>query len=206
MAVSSVIGSSIHRAINPFTPNYHTRSSLEEQKDSFPSYPSAKDSEKNRELSPEELRQISELKTIEQKVKAHEHAHQSAGGGLAGSIQYQYQEGPDGRQYAVGGEVPIHASKGDTPEETIEIMERVRKAALAPADPSPQDLKVAAHAAMAIMKAQQELAESSGENKGKSPGMSFGDTRYKQAENAYSLHQNLHKQAVQTNTIFDITA
>jgi hypothetical protein len=57
----------------------------------------------------------------------------------------------------VGGEVPIAVSKGKTPEETVQKMRQVAAAAMAPADPSPQDYSVAANARAEEMKALQEM-------------------------------------------------
>ena len=94
---------------------------------------------------------------IEQKVKAHEMAHKVAGGELTGSIQYKYAQGPDGKMYIVGGEVPIKVKQGKTPEETIEIAQKIKRAALAPANPSPQDRAVAAKASVMEMQARAEL-------------------------------------------------
>ena len=67
-------------------------------------------------------------------MRAHEAAHQAAGGQYAGAMSFTYQRGPDGAQYAVGGEVPIDVSPvaGD-PQATIEKMRVVRSAAMAPA-------------------------------------------------------------------------
>ncbi len=109
-------------------------------------------------LSDAELREVALLKKIDAKVRAHELAHLAAAGAYArGGASFQYKRGPDGRNYAVGGEVPIDTSKEASPEETIAKMRQVRAAALAPADPSPQDLKVAASATAAIGEAQKEL-------------------------------------------------
>ena len=101
--------------------------------------------------------EILKLQQIDTHVKNHELAHQSAGGELAGSPSYTYKIGPDGKRYAISGEVPIRIEKGNTPQETIENMEKVKAAALAPADPSPQDLKVAATAEMIEVKAMFEM-------------------------------------------------
>ncbi|MEN6349874.1 MAG: putative metalloprotease CJM1_0395 family protein [Syntrophomonas sp.] len=95
----------------------------------------------------------------EAQVRGHEAAHKAAAGKYAGPITYSYAVGPDGKRYIVGGEVSIHAPEGSTPEETIRIMEQVKRAALAPGDPSPQDLAVAAQAAMKIMQARQAMAQ-----------------------------------------------
>ncbi|WP_457626516.1 putative metalloprotease CJM1_0395 family protein [Persephonella sp.] len=108
---------------------------------------------------------IQQLKIIEQKVKAHEMAHKAAGGDLAGPIHYKYQKGPDGKLYIVGGEVPIKIKEGKTPEETIEIAQKIKRAALAPADPSPQDRAVAARASILEMKARAELSKQQTEKK-----------------------------------------
>jgi hypothetical protein len=55
--------------------------------------------------------------------------------------------------------VSISAPEGKTPEETILIMEQVKRAALAPGSPSPQDLRVAAAASAAQMRARAEMAK-----------------------------------------------
>ena len=90
--------------------------------------------------------EIIKLSQIDAHVKAHEAAHKAVGGSLAGSATYKYKIGPDGKRYAVSGEVPIAIKKGKTPQETIKNMEQIKAAALAPTDPSPQDLRVAATA------------------------------------------------------------
>ncbi len=110
-------------------------------------------------LTGEQQKQVDKLKAIDTKVRQHEAAHQAAGGGLVGGASFTYQEGPDGRRYAVGGEVPINAGGGSSPEATIRKMDQVKRAALAPADPSGQDLAVAAAATAAQAQAQQELSK-----------------------------------------------
>ncbi|MGK0265949.1 MAG: hypothetical protein ACI82N_000191 [Maricaulis sp.] len=108
-------------------------------------------------LSDGEAKQLAELKARDLDVKAHEAAHKASGAQYAGSASFSYQNGPDGRQYAIGGEVPIDAGviAGD-PDATIRKMEQVRAAALAPAEPSGQDRSVAALATAAIAKARAE--------------------------------------------------
>ena len=109
-------------------------------------------------LNPAEVAQVAELKKADTAVRAHEQAHLAAAGGLAkGGASFTYQKGPDGRDYAVGGEVQIDTSKGATPEETVGKMMRVRAAALAPANPSPQDRKVAQAASLTMSEARLEL-------------------------------------------------
>lgn len=109
-------------------------------------------------LTREEVSLLLELKKADAAVRAHEQAHLAAAGGLAkGGASFSYRRGPDGRNYAVGGEVQIDTSKGSTPEKTLAKMMQVRAAALAPANPSPQDRKVAAAASSAMTEARQEL-------------------------------------------------
>lgn len=114
---------------------------------------------KSGELTAEQQTQISKLAVTDRKVRAHEMAHVAAGGELVqGAASFDYQTGPDGKRYAVGGEVSIDTSKGRTAEETISKAEKIRAAALAPADPSPQDNRVAALATQMQMQAYQELS------------------------------------------------
>ena len=102
---------------------------------------------------------VEQLKMREKKVIAHEMAHKAVGGRYAGTPHYTYTRGPDGKYYITGGEVPIDVSEEKDPEATIRKMEIVRAAALAPADPSPQDLRVAQLATIKELKARQELAK-----------------------------------------------
>ncbi|MGD9852748.1 MAG: putative metalloprotease CJM1_0395 family protein [Nitrospirales bacterium] len=105
------------------------------------------------------------LKIRDQKVHRHEQAHLAAAGGLAtGGANFSYQTGPDGKQYAVGGEVNIDTSpvQGD-PNATIRKAQQIRRAALAPADPSSQDHAVATSASIMEMKARRDLQEKSEE-------------------------------------------
>lgn len=102
---------------------------------------------------------ISELEARDQHVRAHERAHLSASGGYAtGGASYTYQIGPDGRRYAVGGEVGIDTSpvSGDA-EATVQKARIIQRAALAPSDPSSQDLRVHAQAVQMEMQASQEV-------------------------------------------------
>ncbi|MBW1430130.1 hypothetical protein AT913_08765, partial [Campylobacter jejuni] len=108
------------------------------------------------ELSQKEVAQVRELQSIDRNVKAHEAAHQATGGGLAGAASFTYTRGPDNQMYATAGEVPISMQKGNTPEETIANARQIAAAAMAPADPSPQDYKVAANAAKMEFEARAE--------------------------------------------------
>ena len=122
-------------------------------------------------VSEAEAAQIDTLKARDQEVRTHEQAHAIAGGAYASSPSYEYQTGPDGRQYAVGGEVQIDTAPiaGD-PSATIAKMDTVIRAALAPAEPSAQDRAVAATASKQRTEAQAELnAEKAAQISGEEP-------------------------------------
>lgn len=118
-----------------------------------------KSSSSDKQLTEEEQKQIDELKARDREVKTHEQAHIAAGGSyVKGGATYDYQTGPDGKQYAVGGSVNIDTSPVDgDPEATIAKAQVVIKAALAPAEPSGQDQKVASAARQMMNEARKEL-------------------------------------------------
>jgi|TARA_B110000046_G_scaffold87527_1_gene95634 hypothetical protein len=118
----------------------------------------------------QDLELIRTLSQRESEVHAHENAHSAVGGQYAGSASYTYQRGPDGVNYAVGGEVSIDASviPGD-PAATLQKMQLIQRAALAPAEPSAQDRKVAALAAQQANQARAELA-TQGDNEAQQDG------------------------------------
>ncbi|PCJ30026.1 MAG: hypothetical protein COA99_18805 [Moraxellaceae bacterium] len=101
---------------------------------------------------------ISQLKARDREVRVHEAAHAAVGGQYAGSPSLQYVRGPDGVNYAAGGEVSINvgAISGD-PQATIAKARVVRAAALAPASPSAQDRRVASLASRIESNARVEL-------------------------------------------------
>ena len=113
-----------------------------------------------RRLEQRENRELQYLRNRDQEVRAHERAHLAAGGQhVRGGAQFDYQRGPDGRMYAIGGEVRIDTAPvpGD-PEATLQKAEVVRRAALAPAEPSSQDISVAAQARQMAAQARVEIA------------------------------------------------
>lgn len=116
-------------------------------------------------LDDQQLQELQQLKARDREVRAHEAAHQAVGGRFAGAVSYTYQRGPDGNQYAIGGEVSIDISpvQGD-PRATIEKMRIVKAAAMAPAQPSAQDRAVAAQATQLLLQAQAELAAQAGDS------------------------------------------
>jgi hypothetical protein len=116
------------------------------------------------ELNYEQQREVDELKRTDQEVKTHERAHLAAGAGLVmGGASYQQQRGPDGKMYAVGGEVKIDTSREKDPQDTITKMQQVKRAALAPSQPSGQDQSVAARASQIEAEARIELLKENDE-------------------------------------------
>ena len=110
------------------------------------------------ELNEDEKKLVQSLQSRDTEVRAHEAAHKS-GGAATGAASYTYQKGPDGRMYAIGGEVSISYKEGSTPQETIANASAVIAAALAPANPSSQDMAVASSANVMKVKAEQQLAK-----------------------------------------------
>ena len=116
--------------------------------------------ETNQEYTLEELEQLTELKARDTEVRAHEQAHLAAAGGHAtGGASFSFQKGPDGQNYAVGGEVGIDLSSENDPSATIQKMQTIQRAATAPANPSSTDRQVAAQASVKEAQARQELLQ-----------------------------------------------
>jgi hypothetical protein len=120
------------------------------------------------QLTEEERRILNQLKARDAEVRAHEAAHLAAAGPHAkGAPTFEFETGPDGRQYATGGEVSIDTSPvpGD-PEATARKAQTIKRAALAPREPSGQDRQVAAQAAQLEAQARQQIqAEKTEERK-----------------------------------------
>lgn len=111
-------------------------------------------------LSKGEQQAVKELAARDREVKAHEAAHKAAGGSLTGPASFSYTTGPDGKRYATGGEVSIDTSEvPGNPQATVLKANRIRAAALAPAEPSGQDRKVAALAGQMAADARAEMAK-----------------------------------------------
>lgn len=129
------------------------------------------------------IEETRELEERDQEVRRHEEAHKAAAGTHArGGPNYVYQTGKDGKKYAVGGSVSIDTSKEDSPEATIIKMQQVIAAAKAPAEPSGQDLKVAAQAVMTLQEAREELSDKhKAEQEDKSSASKKLDRAYKGA-------------------------
>ena len=115
-------------------------------------------------LTDEEHQKVEDLKRRDAEVRAHEQAHAAVGGGYAGAPRFRFVRGPDGKFYAVAGEVSIDTSAvPGNPQATIRKMQQVKRAALAPQEPSAQDRRVAAEAERKIMQARGEIREEENE-------------------------------------------
>ena len=135
------------------------------------------------QLTAEQRQQIQQLVAIDRKVRDHEQAHLAAAADLARSgASFGYTTGPDNQQYAVSGEVSIDVSPARTPQETIAKAQRIRAAALAPADPSSQDSRVAALAGRMESEARIELARLAQEE-----SMTAGSSQGDAARRAYQV-------------------
>ncbi|NLC24766.1 MAG: hypothetical protein GX776_09940, partial [Oxalobacter sp.] len=117
------------------------------------------DAEKAPADDPSIKNEISQLKQREQEVIAHEAAHKAVGGQYASAATYTYTTGPDGQRYIDGGEVSIRTPSTNDPEEALRMAELVKRAALAPANPSSQDLSVAAGVTQKATTARAEISK-----------------------------------------------
>ena len=112
------------------------------------------------DLRQQESRILQQLRERDREVRAHEAAHVAAGRPyIRGGPSYVFQRGPDGRSYAIGGNVHLDTSVvAENPKATLDKAETVQRAALAPIEPSPQDMRVAANAAQMAAQARIEIA------------------------------------------------
>lgn len=158
-----------------------------------------------------EDKEVEKLKRRDTEVRAHEQAHVAAGGAyIKGGISYQYQKGPDGKMYAVGGEVSIDTSpvKGN-PQATIAKMEVVKQAANAPADPSGADRSVAAAADQEEAQARGDLAKKTSpsqksEDNGQTTSSAKGNL--KKTATQYTVLGQKASQTDVVSSIVDLTA
>lgn len=150
-------------AIQHLKANYYSPESLSDS--STQVYPQLKNSEtvslKDKYQEEQDRLKIEELKKRDREVREHEQAHINAGGNfIKGGASFSYRVGPDSKRYAVSGSVNIDtAAVPNNPEATIRKADVIRQAALAPANPSAQDIRVAAEASEMARQAQAELSK-----------------------------------------------
>ena len=143
----------------PVQPAQQITDSKQEQKNGEIAQPHKTNAqpEKNIQIS----RELQQLRARDREVRSHEQAHLAAAGNHATSgASFSYNRGPDGRLYAVSGEVGIDTSSvtGD-PRATLAKAETIKRAALAPANPSSQDIKIAAEASRMAIAARIDLQQ-----------------------------------------------
>ena len=129
------------------------------------------------ELSEDQRKEVEELKKRDKEVRAHEQAHMVAGAPYTYGIKYEYQKGPDSKNYAVSGSVQIDTRKESTPEKNLEKAQIIKRSAQAPADPSAQDKKVLAAAIKMEQEARAEL-QSQGKPENSQKNQSAGIAMY----------------------------
>lgn len=135
------------------------KNSAEEKPDNASGNSAQEKSYSEEQRAAQELEEIKKLAARDREVREHERAHAAVGGQHAGAPSYTYKQGPDGVKYAIAGEVPIRMAKAHDPLLTIAKAQQVRRAALAPSDPSAQDRRVAAQAAQMELEARSELVK-----------------------------------------------
>ncbi|OSQ30641.1 putative metalloprotease CJM1_0395 family protein [Thalassospira sp. MCCC 1A03138] len=92
------------------------------------------------DMSDAEKAAVAKLQARDSAVKQEEKAHAAAAGMYASAPQYEYQIGPDGKAYAVGGHVDIGVSLVGSKENRERALATIQNAALAPNAPSGADM------------------------------------------------------------------
>jgi hypothetical protein len=87
-------------------------------------------------------RVLEKFKRTDAQVRSHEQVHATIGQTTA-PISYNYQQGPDGKMYAVGGNVRFDTSIPDDPKAAAFKLDQIAKAASAPTDLSGADTMIA---------------------------------------------------------------
>ncbi|HOP62134.1 MAG TPA: putative metalloprotease CJM1_0395 family protein [Spirochaetota bacterium] len=97
-----------------------------------------------------EQRVTEQLKARDREVRQHEAAHSRSPELIkVGATRFDYTIGPDGKAYATGGKVTLSTGSARTPEEALSKAEALKKAAMAPGEPSSKDFQ-AMNAAVAM--------------------------------------------------------
>lgn len=147
-------------AIQPTEASASKQSSQDATSDQRKNDVAAEKQRNSKALSEQQLKEVEKLEKRDAQVQRHELAHASVGGQHAGSPSYTYEKGPDGQRYRVGGEVMIDVAPiPNDPQVTIQKMQVVRRAALAPAEPSGADRAIAAEATLKTAEARAELQQ-----------------------------------------------
>ncbi len=87
-------------------------------------------------------RVLEKFRNKDSEIRTHEQAHATIGP-TTSPISYQYQKGPDGKLYAVGGSVRLETSLPDDPKAAAFKLDLLKKAATAPVSLSGADTAIA---------------------------------------------------------------
>jgi hypothetical protein len=109
-------------------------------------------------------RVLDKFKSSDADVKAHEQLHASLAG-TKSPISYKYQAGPDGKLYAVGGEVRFDTSMPKDPKEAALKLDKIQKAASAPEGLSAADASIATSANLMKQMIQMKIEGVGNENR-----------------------------------------
>lgn len=90
--------------------------------------------------------QVQRLATRDRYVRIHEMSHAAALGMYAGRIHYNYEVGPDGKAYAVGGYTEVNTMPASNKELALAQARTIRRAAMAAGEASGGDRAAAAQA------------------------------------------------------------
>jgi hypothetical protein len=131
--------------------------------DSTPSIQNARFCRSFNELTPAEQREVRRLQRLDQEVRLHEQIHAKRAMGFVRSApSYTYEVGPDGKSYAVNGQVTVDGGAPMTPEDAIAKARLLGLAACAPGDPSLQDSMAAMNAYAYVRTAKEVIMNRSG--------------------------------------------
>ncbi|MEA2050493.1 MAG: putative metalloprotease CJM1_0395 family protein [Campylobacterota bacterium] len=90
-------------------------------------------------------RVLEKFKKSDAQVRTHEQTHATIGVTTT-PISYNYQEGPDGKMYAVGGSVRLDTSIPQDTEAAIEKLDQISKASIGVENPSSADMAISRQA------------------------------------------------------------
>lgn len=148
------------------------------------------------EVDQRELDQTRELAKRDREVRAHEQAHAAIGGQYTSAPSYTYERGPDGRLYAVEGEVKIDTSPiPNDPQATLEKAEIIQRAALGVAEPSAADRAAAADARAMAVEARAQILQQEEEMRAEEvqSAQSSGDAETEEEDDTPSAGERLQE-------------
>lgn len=92
-------------------------------------------------------RVLDKFKSKDSEVKAHEQAH-ATNSSSNSTVKYNYQMGPDGRLYAVGGEIRLDTSIPKDPTRALSKLDELIRASSAPSELSQADMQISRSASL----------------------------------------------------------